>query len=58
MKNAKTFQLKIVIFKSREKSLHVAWACFRNGCTFVICICIKQVLDSLLVAGQFLTQEE
>ena len=27
----KIFQLKIVIFFSREKSLYIAWTCFRNG---------------------------
>ena len=30
MKKVKKFQLKIVIFFSHEKSLYIAWACFRN----------------------------
>ena len=31
MKKVKKQQLKIVIFFSREKSLYIVWACFRNG---------------------------
>ena len=31
MKIVEKFQPKIVIFYSCEKSLYVAWACFRNG---------------------------
>ena len=31
MKIVKIFQLKIVFFCSREKSLYIAWACFRNA---------------------------
>ena len=30
MKKLKKIQMKIVIFNSREKSLYIAWACFRN----------------------------
>ena len=30
-KSKKKKKLKIVIFFSREKSLYIVWACFRNG---------------------------
>ena len=34
--NSKKIQLKILIFFIREKSLYIAWACYRNEGSFIV----------------------